>query len=287
MNVETIPSGGALGAEVRGVNLACTMTENVKRKIVDAFHTHQAIFIRNQVLSDQQLLDFSSIFGKVLTDHRPKDYCPELDTEIPGPIDVVSNVVVDGKPIGALGSGEAIWHSDTVPLPNSALVLYALEIPETGGSNTRIASTQAAYEAMSNELRARLRGQIVIHGRQDYDLIKQAEGPDIDPSQSPGPWFPLVRTHVDTGREGLFLGRQGDCYIVDMTVEESNALLSEIWAAVTKPDFVWEHVWAVGDVLVWDNRCTVHSRGEIGAGRRRLHRTTVAGEWPRGARELS
>ena len=281
MNVDIIPTGGALGAEVRGVDLSKPLAEETQRAIVSAFQQHQAIYFRDQSLNDRQLVDFSSLFGTPLADHRPKDYYPELDTDIPDLVDVVSNVVVDGKPIGALGSGEAIWHSDTVPLPNSACTLYALELPEKGAPTTRIASTLAAYEAMPKKLRARLEGRIIIHGRQDYSLIKGGVDADIDPSLSPGPWFPLVRQHVDTGRKGLFLGRQGDCYIVDLTLEESNALLEEIWTQVTRPDFVYEHNWSVGDVLVWDNRCTVHSRGEIVSGRRRLHRTTVSGEWPR------
>ena len=281
MSIEIIPTGAALGAEIRGVNLADRLSGAERQAILKAFHEHQAIFFRNQPLTDRQLLEFSGIFGKVMVDHRPKDYHSELDTDMPEVIDVISNVSIDGKPIGALGAGEAIWHSDTVPLPNSALILHALEIPQPHGANTRIANTLAAYEAMPDRLKQRCADRVIIHGRQDYSLIKDPDAPDIDPSQSPGPWFPLVRTHVDTGRKGLFLGRQGDCYIVDMPVEESNALLDEIWYHVTQPAFVWEHEWAVGDVLVWDNRCTLHSRGEIVSGRRRLHRTTVSGEWPR------
>ena len=281
MKLEVIPSGGALGAEIRGADLSKPLDDGTRRAIVSAFHQYQVIYFKDQSLTDHELVSFSALFGKPLADHRPRDYHPELDTEIPDLVDVVSNVVVDGKPIGALGSGEAIWHSDTVPLPNSACILYALELPEDGSPTTRIASTLAAYEAMPDALRARLQDRIIIHGRQDYSLLKDDVDTAIDPSLSPGPWFPLVRLHVDTGRRGLFLGRQGDCYIVDMALEESNALLEEIWRWATDPAFVYEHHWSVGDVLVWDNRCTVHSRGQITAGRRRLHRTTVSGEWPR------
>ncbi len=281
MKPEIIPSGAALGAEVRGVNLAEPLVDDTREAIIDAYHQHQAIFFRGQTLTDQQLVNFSAIFGKVIADHRPRDYYPELDTDMPDLVDVVSNVSIDGKPIGALGSGEAIWHSDTVPLPNGALILHALEIPTASASDTRIANTQAAYAAMPKEMRSRLEGRALIHGRQDYSLVKQDGASEIDPSQSPGPWFPLVRTHIATGKKGLFLGRRGDCYIVDMAIDESNALLEDIWKHVTQPAFVWSHAWSVGDVLVWDNRCTVHSRGAISEGRRRLHRTTTAGEWPR------
>lgn len=281
MTPEIIPSGAALGAEIRGVNLTEPLDDATKDTIIDAYHQHQAVFFRDQNLTDRQLISFSGIFGEVIADHRPKNYHPELDTDVPDLVDVVSNVSVDGISIGALGSGEAIWHSDTVPLPNAALILHALEIPTQSTSDTRIANTQAAFAAMPEKMRQRLEGRVLIHGRQDYSLVKEDGGPEIDPSQSPGPWFPLVRTHIATGKKGLFLGRRGDCYIVDMDVAESNALLEEIWNHVTQPEFVWSHQWSVGDVLVWDNRCTVHSRGAISEGRRRLHRTTTAGEWPR------
>jgi len=280
-DLQILPTGRALGAEVRGVDLTVPIPPRRGRMILDAYFEHQALFFRGQTLTDQQLLEFSRLFGEPMADYRPKDYHSELDTDVPHLVDVVSNVIIDGKPIGALGAGEVIWHSDTVPLPNSALVLHALEVPEEGGINTRIASTRAAYDALPDELRERVHNRILVHGRQDYKLEDDGNPVIEDPSKSPGPWFPLVRTHGDTHRPGLFLGRQGNGYIIDLPVKESNALLEQIWTHVTRAEFVWEHEWQVGDVLVWDNRCTVHSRGRIGQGRRRLHRTTVSGEWPR------
>src|SRR5262245_36532106 len=221
--LEIIPSGAVLGAEISGLDLAAPLDETSKRAIIDAFLEPQAIYFREQNLTDGQLVALSGEFGKVMPDYRPKDYHPELDTALPDLIDVVSNVITDGKPIGALGAGEVVWHSDTVPLPNSALVLHALEIPEHGGVNTRIASTRSAYDALPADLRARVQDRILIHGRQGYKLEKDDQLQAIDPSQSPGPWFPLVRTHGDTGKKGLFLGRQGDGYIIDLPVTESKA----------------------------------------------------------------
>ncbi|HWA45453.1 MAG TPA: TauD/TfdA family dioxygenase [Hypericibacter adhaerens] len=279
--IDVIPTGAALGAEVRGVDVSRELDAGGKTAIKAAYLKHKAIFIRGQQLDDEQLLAFSAIFGRVLRDDRPVDYHRELDTRYPGIVDVVSNVEIDGKPIGALGSGEAIWHSDTMPIPNSALILHGLEIPARG-SNTRFVNMTAAYAALPEDFKQQIDRRIVIHGRTNYDLVKKDKPEKIDPSQSPGPWFPLVRTHGDTGEKSIFLGRQGDGYIVGLPVEESNALLERIWNHVTQPKFQWEHEWRQGDVLVWDNRCTIHSRGAvIPGGRRRLHRTTVEGEWPR------
>jgi taurine dioxygenase len=278
-NITTTPTGAALGAEVAGVDLTAQLSDEEKAQIRQAFLDHKAIFIRGKPMSDPQLLEFSSVFGEVLYDPRPVDYHRELDTDFPGLIDVVSNVEVDGKTIGALGTGEAMWHTDTMPMPNSALILHGLEIPENG-SNTRFVNTAAAYKALPEELKEKLDHKIIVHGRKDYDLMVGEENEEFDRSQSPGPWFPLVRRHGDTGEEALFLGRQTDGYLVGLPVEESDAILDEVWSHVLKDEFRWEHEWQQGDVLVWDNRCTLHSRGAFVEGRRRMHRTTVSGEWP-------
>ena len=278
-NIEIIPTEAALGAEVTGIDLSGPVSEAEKAVIRQAFLDHKVIFFRGQALDDPQLLAFSAIFGEVLFDGRPVDYHRELDTDYPGLIDVVSNVEIDGKPIGALGNGEAMWHTDTMPMPNSALILHGLEVPESG-SNTRFINTAEAYRSLPDGLKEKIDHKIVVHGRRNYNLVVGENEEEFDRSQSPGPWFPLVRRHGETGEQALFLGRETDGYIVGLPVEESDDLLSQIWAHVLNPVYLWEHKWQKGDVLVWDNRCTLHSRGAVSAGRRRMHRTTVAGEWP-------
>ncbi len=281
--IEIVPTGGALGAEIRGLDLSQPLGDAARAIVLEAWYQYHLLVFRGQSLTDPQLVAFSRIFGEPMVDHRPVDYHRHLDTEMPELVDVISNVTVDGKPIGALGAGEAIWHTDTVPVPNAALILHALEVPEAGGE-TRFCNMTAAYEALSPEMKARIEGLISIHSR-THDLtnaVKAGIAADHDKRLSPGPWFPIVRTHGVTGRRSIFLGQRGSGYVVDLSVEESDALLEELWAHATQPRFVWEHRWRVGDVVVWDNRCTAHSRGAFQpSGRRRLHRTTVRGEWPR------
>ena len=104
----------------------------------------------------------------------------------------------------------------------------------------------------------------------------------IDKSKGPGAVHPVVRTHVETGREALFLGRQGFGYIHGLPVPESDELLEQLWQHMIQPQFIWEHAWRVGDVIMWDNRCLIHGRGtaSTSAGRRVLRRVTVKGEKP-------
>lgn len=277
--IEVVPTGAGLGAEIRGVDLSQPLSDEQKGVIKQAYLDHLAIFIRGQKLTDRQLVDFSAYFGPVLKEERLAGTNRELGTDLPEYIDIISNVKVDGKTVGVAGTGELQWHTDTLPLPNSALILHAWEAPESG-SATKFANGYAAYEALSDEVKARIDGRILLHSR-IADLQGDVPHYDRDFSNCVGPWFPLVRVHGETGRKGLFLGREGQGHIIGFSSEESNNLLRQLWEHQVKPEFRWDHNWQTGDVLVWDNRCTVHSRGHF-EGRRVLHRTTCGGEWPMG-----
>jgi taurine dioxygenase len=282
--VEVVPSGAALGAEIGGVNLSTNLSSDVRDTIRAAWHEHLVIVFRDQRLTDQQLVNFGRCFGEVLEDNRLVDYDRSLDTDIPEMVDVVSNVAVNGTAIGALGDGEAIWHTDTQPVPNSALILHALEIPGSGG-NTRFGNMYAAYEGLPAELKRKVEWRASIHDRvyglQQGQLFHSSVMGVPEKSQMPGPWYPIVRTHGETGRKALHLQKEGSGFIVGLPEKESDEILARLWAHMTRPEFIWEHRWKVGDVVVWDNRCTIHSRGAFDPNaRRRLHRITIRGEWP-------
>jgi taurine dioxygenase len=277
-----IPSGGALGAEVRGLDLSQPLDGPTVEAVLHAWYTHQVLVFRNQTLNDAQLVAFSRHFGELMPDaDRPGiDYDRSLDTVFPDIVDVVSNVLVDGKRIGALGAGEATWHTDTLPTPNAALILYGLEVPPSGG-NTRFANMYKAYETLPEELRERVDGRMARHYLRAYDKPGSSYDPGRDKDRAPGPDFPIVRTHGITRRKSLFLSRQGSGYVHGLSIEASDELLRQLWEHMIRPEFVWEHTWQVGDLVVWDNRCTIHSRAAFDPNaRRRMHRTTTKGEWP-------
>ena len=284
VKLDVNPSGGALGAEIRGLDLSSNLDSATRDAILDAWYKHLVLVFRNQKLTDQQLVNFGTCFGDVLNDNRPVDYDRSLDTDMPNLVDVVSNIVVNGTPIGALGAGEAIWHTDTQPIPNSALILYALEVPPSGG-NTRFGNMYAAYETLPESLKQKVAWRASIHDRiyglQQGQLLHAGVGTVPDKSQMPGPWYPIVRTHGVTKRKALHLQKEGSGYIIGLPEKESDEILSQLWQHMTKSELIWEHEWRVGDVVVWDNRCTIHSRPAIDpSARRRLHRITVRGEWP-------
>ncbi len=279
-----IPSGGPLGAEVRGVNLAQSVDDATFEAIQRAWIDHQVLAFRGQTLTDRQLIAFSRRFGDLhVVDPGVMDYDRRLGEDVPE-IDVISNIIVDGVPLGALGAGEAAWHTDMSMFvePASATFLYALELPPTGG-NTRFASMYRAFEMLSEDLRQRVDGRRSIHdiAYTAAGAVRKGYEPVRDKSQGPGARHPVVRTHPETGRRSLYLGREGYGYILGLPVEESDEVLAALWRHMTRPEFVWEHEWRLGDLVMWDNRCVMHSRGAFDPNARRLlHRTTVKGERP-------
>jgi taurine dioxygenase len=232
---------------------------------------------RDQKLTEPQLLAFSLNFG-------------ELDPPGPNPLgrpflpdhpemNVISNITEGGVPIGGLGDGEAIWHADMtyVERPPMAAILYAIEIPPVGG-DTYWANMVAAYETLSAALKRRIEGLEAVHDATYNSAGVMRKGyPEVtDPRTAPGARHPLVRTHPETGRRSLFLGRRRNSYIVGLGLDESERLLDELWRHATQSRFTWRQQWRVGDVMVWDNRCTLHRRDAFDpAARRLLHRTQI------------
>ena len=277
---EIVPTGGALGAEVLGVDLSAPLGRDLVTRLRRAWLESQVLVFRGQSLSDAQLLAVARAFGEP----HVIEVCEYDRAGLLPEIDVISNVVENGKPIGALGAGEAAWHTDMsmFDYPAAGTFLYGREIPPSGG-NTRFANMYAAYETLPSALKQKLEGRRSIH-----DIAYTAAGTVragfeavTDKTKGPGAVHPVVRTHVETGRKALFLGRQGYGYIHDLPVPESDALLDQVWQHMTDPKFMWEHSWKVGDVIMWDNRCLIHSRGTVGSSARRvLRRVTVKGEKP-------
>jgi taurine dioxygenase len=192
---------------------------------------------------------------------------------------VISNIKVDGTPIGGLGDGEAIWHADMtyVDEPPMGAILYALEVPPSGG-DTFWANMALAYEKLPDALKTRIAGRSAIHDATYNSAGDRRKGyaEVTDPRQAPGARHALVRPHPETGRPCLFLGRRRNSYILGLSLDESEALLDALWAHATQVQFTFRQQWRTGDVVMWDNRCTLHRRDPFDASARRLmHRTQL------------
>ena len=281
--IEVRPTGAALGAEIRGVDLR-HLDERTFGTLYRAWLDHSVILVRGQSLSDPELLAFSRRFGDL--DWAPVQENGRRFVEGMPEIYVVSNVIENGEAIGSLGYGEAVWHTDMsyIPAPPKASMLYSLEVPPaSAGGNTYFASMYAALEAMPAALKARLQGLTVKHDGtyNSGGYVRLGVTPTDDPREAPGMIHPLVCTHPETGRRMIYLGRRRNAYIPGLDLAASEALLDEIWSYAERPEFAWGHQWRVGDLVLWDNRCTMHRRDPFDAATRRvMHRTQVKGVAP-------
>jgi len=276
--IDVIPAKAALGAEVRGVDLK-QLDDLQFAALKRAWHDHQVILVRDQTLHDQDLIAFSRRFGDL--DWAPIQETGRRFVEGLPEIYIVSNVTVNGQPIGSLGAGEAVWHTDMsyLDVPPMASMLFALEVPPNGG-NTSFCSMYAIYEALPDALKDRIATLKIKHDGtyNSGGYLRQGVAATDDPRTSPGAVHPLVCTHPDTGRRMLYLGRRRNAYLMGLALADSEALLDELWRFVERPEFKWEHVWRANDLVLWDNRCTMHRRDPFDATARRImHRTQIKG----------
>jgi taurine dioxygenase len=277
--LEVIPTGAALGAEVAGVDLT-DLDDAAFAQMLRAWHDHSVLLFRGQSLSDHDLIAFSRRLGDL--DWAPVQETGRRFVEGLPEIYIVSNVKVNGEPIGSLGDGEAMWHTDMsyLDVPPKASLLYSVEVPPTGG-NTSFCSMYRIYDALPTRLKDRIAGLQIKHDGtyNSGGYVRQGVTPTDDPRTSPGAVHPLVCTHPDTGRRMLYLGRRRNAYLIGLDLADSEALLDELWSYVDRPEFTWEHVWRVGDLVWWDNRCTMHRRDAFDPNARRImHRTQVKGD---------
>ena len=280
-SAEVVPSGKTLGAEIRGVDLR-NLNEREFTTIYTAWLDHLVVLLRDQQLTDDHLIAFSRRFGDL--DWAPIQETGRRFVEGHPEIYVVSNVVENGVPIGSLGAGEATWHTDMSYLedPPKASMLYALEVPASGG-NTYFCDMYRAYESLPEETKRRISGFQLKHDGtyNSGGYVRQGVAAVDDPVNSPGAYHPLVCTHPETGRQMLYLGRRRNAYIGGLPLAESEALLDELWSYATREEFAWHNVWRPRDLVLWDNRCTMHRRDPFDANTRRvMHRTQIKGSAP-------
>jgi len=287
------PTGAALGADIESVDLAQELSPGRVEAIKQAWSDHLVLRFRDQRLDDDQLMRFSAHFGEldwapIIAASRAK--VPGEDRYVEGAeegrryISVISNIIENGRALGALGAYESIWHTDMSynPEPPSASALYALEVPPAGG-DTGFANMYLAYETLPDELRRRVEGRLCRHDATYNSAGELRRGFEevTNPRHAPGADHPIIRTHPVTGRKALFMGRRRNAYIHGLALEDSERLLDALWAHATRPELTWYQQWRVGDLVLWDNRCVLHRRDEFDPTRRRLmHRSQIRGDRP-------
>ena len=290
--------GKHCGSEISGVDLSKPLDDNTFAQVAAAFFSNEVVVFRNQKLTPEQQIAFTRRFG-ALEQHVRKEHRLEGYPEIL----IVSNVLDrQGKAIGVEDAGR-FWHSDLSykQVPSLLSALYAIEVPVQDGvvlGHTSFASTTAAYDALPEDLKKRLRELTNVHSYVYYrskniqaQKEEQSRGDRVVQEhalteehlrQVPDSEVPIVRTHPVTGRKGLFINEAHTSHIAGLSKAESDALLREICAHIIKPEFQYEHQWQAGDLLMWDNIAVQHKANFNYRlpSRRLMYRTTVRGSEP-------
>ena len=239
---------------------------------------------RETNITDAQHVDFSRRFGDFVI--HPKQL-QEGGHPTNKEILVIANTTKDGKPTGALGNSEATWHTDTwfYERPPAGALLRAIELPPSGG-DTYFLSTYQAFDTLPEALRTAIVGRQIffqnVYDKTGKLRLGRQEPKTADFREWNGIVHPLVRTHAETGRKALYLGGESKgCWIVGMPLDESDDLISQLWQHTTTATNVFRQQWLMGDMMMWDNRCTMHRRDSFDpATIRIMHRTTTSGERP-------
>lgn len=267
-----------IGAEISGVDLTKPLDAETAAAVRRAFEDNVVIVFRNQDLDEAAQLRAAEIFGKVAIRKR------QLSGDGPGgeydtPFMMVTNIVEDGKPIGSFGDGEMWFHHDTsyYPEPHRATLLYAMKLTTWGGE-TCFSSMYAAYENIPKDLRDRLEGRKVLQIH-DYKRRERLNLDEIDISKVRHQYQPLFITHPATGKKALYVSRLMSAQIEGLSREESEDALNQLFDISEDPSIIYEHSWALGDLVVWDNFCSIHARKDFPREEPRLmRRLTVEGQ---------
>jgi taurine dioxygenase len=277
---EIRPLTDVIGAEIVGVDLREPLDETTFARIRAAWLDRCVLLIRDQQIDQDEQARFAARFGelgRLVTKHDGQKYAPGVM--------LVSNIRENGKQIGVLPDGEMYFHSDQcyAERPTMATLLYAIEIPSHGG-NTLFANMYAAYETLPEDVKRRIDGlkALNVYDYFSNGTVRGASLGDLTGrSDVPSYAHPIVRTHPDTGRKALYVNRLMTDSIAGLDRAESDRLLEFLFQHQEDRRFVYEHVWRPGDLMMWDNRCTLHARTDFPPTERRLlRRIIVQGDKP-------
>lgn len=283
MTIETRPLSQTLGAEICGVDLADPLDDETIAEIRQLWLTHCILLFRDVHWTPAQHVAFTRRFGDL---HIMPGIGHDVPTNHPEhpEIMVVSNVKRNGTPIGLRRAGWG-WHSDGEDkmVPNMGSLLHALKVPPDRG-DTSFANTYRAYEALPKSIRDKIDGRLGRFSRAERHSANYPDLPDLTEAEKrarPDVWHPITRTHPETGRTALFIGRWA-VEIEGIPKDEGTALIEDLTVHAVKPEFTYTHRWKAGDAMLWDNRCTQHCALPYDDEKyeRHMQRTTLEGDTP-------
>ena len=276
MAITAVPLSEHIGAEVRGVDLTKPLDEPTRAEIYRLWLKHLILVFRGQELSQEQLIQATHVFGEQAISNRKAELLPSGWAKLLPGIMLISNIRENGVAIGNLPDGEMWFHHDMlhVEKPHKGTCLYSMEVPSKGG-NTRFANCYRAYDTLPAALKEKLEGKRAFNS---YRLGEAKRDDGMGVEQVNESSHPMFRTHEETGRKAVYVNRLMTVGIEGMERAAAMELLAPLFDHSENEAWVYEHVWRPHDLVVWDNRCSMHARTDFSAGERRLMmRTTIAG----------
>lgn len=277
--VET-PLDAPVGVEVSGVDLAAPLAGELFAQIRDAFHQHSVLLIRDQSLTPATFARFVRRFGPLQISANQRYCCPEEPD-----IMLIGNLRVKGELKSMFVNAAKDWHIDQIQTarPNIATCLYAVETPPVG-ADTLFAGMYAAYEALDEGTRETIDDLEALYSIECLDAVLRAQDPSRPPlsnetiAEFPPASHPLVRVHPVTGRKSLCIAPDIMSHVLGMTRENSLGLVRRLATHAVSAEFIYRHHWRNGDVVIWDNRCTMHTATVFDAERyqRLLYRAIIS-----------
>ena len=277
MTVTVTPMSPACGAEISGIDLRKPIADDDILAIRQAWLDHLVIVFRGQDLAPEDQKRTCGHFGEIGEYNRPKER--QHPKHASDEIMLISNIREEGQPIGAHPDGEMMWHTDTAyhRNPHKATTLFGVEVPKRGG-NTKFSNQYMVYDVLPATLKERLAGAKAMNAYEYGTTIKTFES--YDRAAVPHHAHPVFRKHPETGRAAVYVCPLMTEEIIGLDSVESKSILAEIFAIQCLDEFVYEHVWRAGDLVMWDNRCLVHARTDFPPDQRRLlRRVTISDEY--------
>ncbi|MEK9684894.1 MAG: TauD/TfdA family dioxygenase [Rhodospirillaceae bacterium] len=279
MRFEVRKFDAPLGAEICGIDMREPLDPENRDRLYQAWLDNICLVYRDQNLSKDEQISVAGYFGQVGERATPKDRRNEDNHGYDGTIMMVSNERdAQGNYTGSLPDGEMWWHHDMSyrPEPHKATFLHGLQIPSSGGE-TCISNMYLAFEHVPQALKQKLCGRKVLQAY-DFALIGRVDLDEHGLENIQHQWQPIFVRHPETGRIALYVSRLISARIEGLEADESSDILEQLYEISENSAVVYEHSWRLGDLLMWDNRCSIHSRKDFPAEQRRiLRRCTVEG----------
>lgn len=272
MGLKIRPLQKTFGAEISGLDLSKSLDSQTINEVKSLWHQYGLLLFRDQAMDEAEIVSFSRQLGD-LEIHIRKEFLSQKSPEIL----YISNMTKEGKPVGILADSEVGWHYDQIYLPRPAVgsFLFSVILPSSGGE-TSFSNMSAVYEALPQSIKNIIDGKKALQSYEAFNALYSVPTSTEQKKKTPDIEHPIVRVHPYSGKKALYICPGMTTQIIGLDKSTSDDLLQELFAWSVKPEFVYSHVWQLGDGLLWDNACTMHRREPFDPNQERLmKRTTI------------